>query len=177
MDSNGAENLKKSNIILIGMTGSGKSTIGPALACLLGMKFMDTDDVVHIAADMELKDYVAEYGKQRFLELQEQTIFSLKLKDHVIATGGSVGCSPLLMKYLKKDGYAVYLKLDYTIIEQRLAPGRKLARDNSKSLRDLNDERSPLYEAEADFVVDCTNRDVESIVREITGLIKSQAGN
>lgn len=173
MDSNGPENSKKSNIILIGMPGSGKSTIGPALARLLGMKFIDTDDVVYNAAGMELKDYVAEYGKQRFLELQEQAIFSLKLKDHVMATGGSVGCSPVLMEYLKQDGYAVYLKLDYTIIEQRLAPGRKLARDNGKSLKDLNEERSPLYEAGADFVVDCTNRDVESIVSEITGLIKS----
>jgi shikimate kinase len=171
MTDNDYKKKYKSNIILIGMPGAGKSTIGPALAECLGMQFMDTDDVVAEMAGMPLKEYVAQYGKESFLELQESSILCLKLSDYVLATGGSVGCSPSLMQHLKKDGYAVYLKLAFTAVEQRLAPGRRLARDGGKTLEDLYRERTPLYEANADIIVECTERPVEDIVEDILGRI------
>lgn len=173
MNSSKTEIVRKTNIILIGMPGSGKSTIGPALAQKLGLGFVDTDDVVLKAAGTALKDYVAEHGRERFLELQEQTVTGLQLSGQVIATGGSVGCSKVLMDFLKSNGYAVYLKLDYSIVEQRLAPGRKLVREKGKTLKDLYDQRTPLYEAFADITVECTNRNVKSIVDEITMLLEN----
>lgn len=167
-----AKDRQKPNIILVGMPGAGKSTIGPALADRLKMQFIDTDDVVAEMAGMELKAYVEQYGKESFLGLQENAILCLKLPGYVIATGGSVGCSSVLMEHLKRDGYAIYLKLDYTIVEQRLAPGRKLARDGVKTLEDLYKERVPMYEACADVIVECTERTVDSIVNEILYIIK-----
>lgn len=157
----------KSNIILIGMPGAGKSTIGPALAERLGKRFMDTDDVVAEIADMELKTYAAQYGKESFLRLQENSILCLQLSEYVLATGGSVGCSSILMDYLKREGYAVYLKLDYSVVAQRLAPGRTLARDGGETLEELYAKREPVYRAYADIIVECTGKSAESIVNEI----------
>lgn len=158
---------KKSNIVLIGMPGAGKSTVGPLLAGHLEMAFLDTDPVVRDAVGMELRELVAVHGYEKFLERQEEVLSRLTPWNTVISTGGSVVCSPGLMSHLCADSMIVYLMLEFSEVERRLAPGRKLARGGGQSLRDTYDQRAPLYEKYADVVVSCTSRTPEEIAAEI----------
>ena len=155
------------NIVLIGMPGAGKSTIGPLLSKLLGMEYADIDDIIKASQGKELRDIVLDRGFEYFLEIQERIIMSLKLSNHVLATGGGVVKSPLSMQYLKENGRVIYLDVDYDTIEQRLAPGRRLARSGGQSLREVYDERTPLYMEYADIIINCSGRNAESIVEEI----------
>lgn len=155
------------NIILTGMPGAGKSTIGPALAARLGMGFADTDTLMKRETGRELKEIVASQGFEAFLKLQEETILAMEPVNTVIATGGSVVCSGPSILHLKKDGKVVYLKQDFEAIEKRLSPDRRLARSAGKSLEEVYAERSPLYEKYADISVDCADKSVEAIINEI----------
>ena len=152
------------NVVLIGMPGAGKSTIGPALAEKTGRCYVDTDQIIKENTGRELKDIVIEYGYEVFLEIQEKTILEIRLKNTVIATGGSVVCSRAATEHLKEDGLIVYLKLDFAEIERRLSPERRLARSSGKSLYEIYCERAPLYEKFADLLVDCNGRSVDEIV-------------
>jgi shikimate kinase len=155
------------NIVLIGMPGAGKSTVGPLLSKRLDMEYADTDDIIRAGQGKELRDIVRDHGFQYFLGVQERTIAALTLSNHVLATGGSVVKSPLAMKHLKENGRVIYLEIDCDTFEQRLAPGRRLARGGEQSLREVYAERTPLYLQYADIVVKCGGRSVESVVAEI----------
>ena len=155
------------NIILTGMPGAGKSTIGPALAERLGMEFFDTDTLLKENTGRELRDIVAEDGYEVFLRLQEELITAMKPDGVVIATGGSVVCSEAAMLYLKNDGKIIYLKQSLKNIEKRLSPERRLARSKDRSLDQVYGERCPLYEKYADIIVNCSGKKVDTIVKEI----------
>lgn len=159
------------NIVLTGMPGAGKSTIGPCLSKKLGMEYCDLDDTIKADQGRELRDIVKEYGFEYFLRVQEQIITSLNLTNHVLATGGSVIKSPLSMKHLKENGRVIYLQVDFETIEMRLAPGRKLARSGGQSLREVYDERLPLYREYADIIINCSEKSVETIVDEIISVL------
>jgi shikimate kinase len=162
--------MNKENIVLVGMPGAGKSTIGPLLSQKLGMVFIDTDLIIKEKEGRELADIVKNSGHEEFLRIQEEAILMLSVENCVIATGGSVVMSSYSMNHLKTIGKVIYLKLDFEVIEQRLSPERRLARDGGRSLRDLHDERTLLYEKYADIIIDCNKRDICNIVDEITGL-------
>lgn len=155
------------NIILIGMPGAGKSTIGPLLADKLNLSFKDTDVIVKESDGRELRDIVTEDGFETFLGIQQKAIMSHELKECVIATGGSVVKSADLMLHFKSIGKIVYLRQDIYTLEQRLAPDRKLARANGQTLRQLFEEREPLYIKYADSIIDCTDKTPEEIVAVI----------
>ena len=155
------------NIVLIGMPGAGKSTIGPLLSKLLDMEYADIDDIIRSSQGNELGDIVLNHGFQYFLGVQEQIIMSLMLSNHVLATGGSVVMSQLSMRHLKENGRVLYLDVDYDTIEQRLEPGRRLARSRGQSLREVYNERTPLYSKYADIIISCSGRSEESIIEEI----------
>lgn len=155
------------NIILIGMPGSGKSTVGPFLAQKAGMDFVDTDSIIKAAAGRELRDIVREEGYERFLELQQQIISSQQFMNCVIATGGGVVKSSDLMQFLKKTGTTIFLDEDPDVLERRLAPERRLARAEGQTFRDTYEERRPLYLKYADLIIVCTGKTIEEIVREI----------
>jgi shikimate kinase len=155
------------NIILIGMPGAGKTTVGALLAKKLGRTFVDTDELIRKADGRELKDIVAEEGLERFLEIQNAAIMQSKFKDCVIATGGGVVKSDDLMQYLKMTGVIIYLRQEPDILEQRLAPGRRLARADGQTFRQLFEEREPLYVMYADRIVDCGEKTPEKIALEI----------
>lgn len=161
--------MNKSCIILIGMPGAGKSTIGPLLAEREGLAFTDTDTLVKQQDGRELKTIVAEDGFEAFLEIQQKAILSQGLNNCVVATGGSVVKSDALMRSLKNIGTIIYLKVDFELLQQRLAPGRKLARVGSQSFRQVFDEREPLYIKYADSIIECTDHTPEEIVEKITG--------
>lgn len=159
--------MDKINVVLIGMPSSGKSTIGDKLAEKLNLKFIDTDLVIRQRENMALRDIINKHGLQNFLEKQEAAILDLDIENHIIATGGSVVYGDASMQHLKRMGAVIYLRLEYSEIEQRVAPDRRFARESGKSLQDLYVERTPLYEKYADITIQCSNKSVEQIVTEI----------
>jgi shikimate kinase len=162
---NGSE--YRENIILIGMPGAGKSTVGPLLASRLGFAFADTDEIIKNTDGRALKDIVAEDGLEKFLEIQKTIIMSVAFKRSVIATGGGVVKSDGLMRHFKSIGKIIYLKQDFEILEQRLEPGRRLAREAGQAFSSVYEEREPLYAGYADHIVYCGEKTAEEIVREI----------
>ena len=106
------------NIILIGMAGSGKSTIGVLLAKSLGMPFIDTDLIIQERENKLLQDIINQYGIEEFLKIEEKALLSLNLHGTVIATGGSAVYSSQAMSHLKKNGRAVYIKVGYDEIKK-----------------------------------------------------------
>lgn len=165
--------MNKTNIVLIGMPSSGKSTVGALLAEKLEMKFIDTDEVIKQIENKALKDIVNEEGHQKFLEKQETAILGLNLEKYVIATGGSVVFGNLSMEHLKKSGKIVYLFMTLAEIEQRVTPERRFAREKGKSLPDVYNERMPLYEKYTELTIGCGTKNVEEIVNEIIDFMKN----
>ena len=136
----------KRNIVLIGMPGVGKSTIGVILAKIIGYHFLDSDLVIQEREKRLLHEIISQEGTEGFLDV-ERTI---------IATGGSAVYGKEAMEHLKEIGEIVYLKADYPTIEKRLGNLRKrgVALKEGQTLKDLYDERCALYEKYADVVVD-----------------------
>ncbi len=155
------------NIILIGMPGAGKTTVGALLAKKLGRIFIDTDELVRESDGRPLRDIVEQDGPERFLEIQNAAIIPRKFHNCIISTGGGVVKSIELMQYLKRAGIIVYLKQDAGVLEQRLEPGRKLARADGQTFRQLYKERDPLYILYADRIVECAAKTPDKIVLEI----------
>jgi shikimate kinase len=155
------------NLILIGMPGSGKSTVGPLLAEKTGKDFVDTDEMIRAAVGRELKDIVRDDGYEFFLELQQKIIMSHIFSNFVISTGGGVVKSKGLMEYLRDKGTVIFLDEDPDVLEMRLAPGRKLVREEGQTFRDVYQERRPLYLEYADLVISCTGKTADEIVQEI----------
>lgn len=159
--------LEKYNIVLIGMPGSGKSTVGKILADLLNRKFVDTDLLIKEAEGRELRDIVNNDGRDAFLSIQEKIILGLVAENSVIATGGSVIYSPLSMNHLKKDGLIIYLKNKFELLVERAGAGRRFARNENQSLQDMFNERNPLYEKYADIIIDCLDKSPGELAQEI----------
>ncbi len=157
------------NIILIGMPGAGKSTVGVVLAKTLGMQFIDTDILIQERAGKMLQEILDTDGPDAFKRIEEETILSLHPRNAVIATGGSVVCSPDAMAHLKSGGLAVYLKISYEEMEKRLKniTTRGILLLPGQSLRGMYDERVPLYERYADLTVACSGGDLESVVGNV----------
>jgi shikimate kinase len=157
------------NIILIGMPGAGKSTVGVILAKSLGMQFIDTDILIQERAGKMLQEILDEDGPDAFKRIEEETILSLHLHRAVIATGGSVVCSADAMAHLKSAGVVVYLEISYDEMAKRLKniTTRGIVLLPGQSLRGMYDERVPLYEKYADLTVACSDEDLESVVRRV----------
>lgn len=168
--------MKNGNVILIGMPGAGKSTIGVLLAKALMMPFVDTDLVIQQKENRYLQDIINQEGLEKFLSIEEACILNLKIKKHLIATGGSVVYSAASVKHLKdKDGAVVYLELKLEEIEKRLKniSSRGIALRPGESLTELYNERVPLYEKYADIIAECSGKDIEEIVSEIKQMINN----
>jgi len=161
------------NIVLIGMSGAGKSTLGVLLAKSLGMDYVDTDIVIQQREGKLLQEIIDGEGIDRFLKIEETAVSGLRLKNCVVATGGSVVYSEKEMSALKRGGRVVYLHVDFDEIESRLTniTTRGIVMKKGSSLKDVYDERLPLYTKYADMTLDCTGKDIESCVGEIRDTI------
>jgi len=157
------------NIILIGMSGAGKSTLGILLAKAVGKEFVDTDLLIQKKTGALLQETIDQKGIEAFLGIEENVIMSLKLENTVIATGGSVIYSKVGMNHLKMLGSIIYLHVPFDEIEKRLnnIKSRGIIMRKGRSLKDVYDERTPLYHHYCDTVVDCGGKDVEACVEGI----------
>ena len=146
----------KENIVLIGMPGVGKSTLGVVLAKELGFEFVDADLLIQKREKRLLKEIIAEEGVDGFLKIENDVNASISSTKTVIATGGSVIYGTEAMEHLKEIGTVVYLKLDYETLDSRLGSlkGRGVVLKDGQNLKSLYDERIPLYEKYADVTVD-----------------------
>lgn len=164
------------SIVLIGMSGAGKSTIGVLLAKTLGYTFIDTDLVIQGQCHRLLQDILDTEGIEKFKEYEEQACLSVKEIDAVIATGGSVVYCEEAMVHLKQLGTIVYLNVPYKEIERRLKniETRGIVMKAGYTLKDVYCEREELYNKYADITIDCTNKEIESIVTEVYRQIKGK---
>jgi len=163
------------NIILIGMPGAGKSTVGVILAKTLGMKFVDTDLAIQERTGQLLQEIIDVEGPDNFLKIEETAILALTCHNTVIATGGSVVFSKRAMEHLKTRNVVVYLKISFEEMERRLRNNttRGIVLIAGESLREMYDERIPLYEKYAGITIDSSDSDNEIVVRDIINNLKT----
>ena len=166
------------NIVLIGMPGCGKSTVGVLLAKAMGMAFVDTDVVFQAKEGRKLQRIIEEIGIDAFLAREEEAILSLSCNKTVIATGGSVVYGQRAMKRLHEGGVVVYIRLPYAQIERRLSnlATRGVTLREGQTLYDLYEERIPLYEKEADVVLDAVDLQIEQTVEAIARRVEMMNG-
>ncbi len=157
------------NIILIGMPGAGKSTVGAALAKKLGYGFIDSDYVIEENCGKPLNKILAEKGQDGFLEIENFINATIDVKNYVIATGGSAIYGKDAMEHFARTGDIIYLKLSYKEIAARLGDleERGIALKGGQTLEDIYAKREPLYEKYAQITLDCENKSVRKIVNEI----------
>jgi len=162
--------MKIDNITLIGMAGSGKSVIGKLLAKKFNFKFIDCDEYIEQKEKMSLQQIIDKKGDKEFLKIEEKRILELMPpKKHVLAPGGSVIYSREVMSALKKSSCVIFFDLPLKIIEKRLTnkKTRGIVGLKSKSVRELYEERTPLYKKQADVAIDCFNKSNNQVVNEI----------
>lgn len=147
----------RSNVVLIGMPGSGKSTVGVVLAKQTARGFIDTDVVIQTQEERPLQDIVDKDGYMALRNIEEQVLLRLSLRNHVIATGGSAVYSDSAMRHLKNSGTVVLLDVALPTLESRVADysTRGLAKAPGQTFAELYLERRPLYLKYADLVVAC----------------------
>lgn len=159
----------KKNIVLIGMPGVGKSTIGVIIAKILGYQFIDADLVIQEQYGKLLKEIIAECGIDGFVQVENDVNKSLNPEKAVISTGGSVVYCTEAMEHLSEIATIVYLKLDLYSLERRLGnlKQRGVVLKEGQTLKDLYDERCPLYEKYADIVISENHCSVEKTVDKV----------
>ena len=158
------------NVVLIGMPGVGKSTVGVLLAKQLGLSFLDTDLIIQAQEGKHLKDIIKEGGMNYFCEIEERYILSVNCQTaHVIATGGSVVYSPKAMEHLGSDGFLIFLNLKPESLQERLhgLDARGVVRAPGQSVASLFIERRPLYQKYADVTIDCEKLRPDQVVTTI----------
>lgn len=159
----------RSNIILIGMPGSGKSTVGVILAKQSGRAFVDTDLLIQSSAGKTLQDIVDSDGYLALRTIEAEILLGLSLRNHVVATGGSAVYSAAAMEHLKKDGVVVFLEADPSTLAARIGDfgSRGLARRPNQTFEQLFQERLPLYRKYAELTIPCAGLTHEQVAGEI----------
>ena len=157
------------NIILIGMPGAGKSTVGVVLAKILGKDFEDIDLIIQRKEKRRLHNIIDSDGLQKFLEIEENALLDADFNNTVIATGGSAVMSEKGMLNLKKSSTVVYLKLSLEAITKRIhnLSSRGIAMEKGQTISDIFEIRRKLYEKYADIVIDCENCSIEQVIEKI----------
>lgn len=165
----------KNNIILIGMPGCGKTTLGTELSEKLGYGYIDSDSVIVAREGKRLNEIIAAVGREGFLDIEAKINSELCADRCVIATGGSVVYRERAMQHLKTLGTIVYLQLPYEVIARRLGDLKKrgVALKEGFTLKDLYEERVPLYEKYADIVVPLHGQSVRRSVELIAEKVRS----
>lgn len=158
--------MNKNNIVLIGMPGVGKSTVGVILAKVLGYQFLDADLLIQEQEGKLLKDIIEEAGTDGFVQVENRVIANIDCEKTIIATGGSVIYGQEAMEHLKEIGMVIYLEVPFSALEQRLSDikGRGVVLKEGQTLYDLFMERTPLYEKYADVRISEEGLGIEETV-------------
>lgn len=162
----------KENIILIGFMGSGKTTVGKALAEQLSYQFLDTDDWIEKKENKTINEIFKEQGETYFRDLETDTIKQLSnLEKHIISTGGGLPLKQENGEILKQNGFIVYLDVKKDTVLKRLEGDktRPLLSSNmlEQNIKERLEYRKPIYEYTAHISVSVDNREVDDIVEEI----------
>ena len=167
--------MRKGNIILIGMPGCGKTTIGTELSEKLGYGYVDSDSVIVAREGKRLPQIIEEVGREKFLDIEAKVNSEICADRCVVATGGSVVYRDYAMQKLKAMGKVVYLKLSYETIEKRLGDlkARGVALKEGYTLLDLYNERTPLYEKYADISVELDGMTIAQSVKAVAKALQS----
>jgi shikimate kinase len=161
--------MNRDNIVLIGMPGVGKSTIGVVLAKVLGYQFVDADLLIQEAEGKLLSELIEEHGTDGFIEIENRVNSQIQTHRSVIATGGSVVYGKEAMEHLKSIGTVVYLKQNLRVLQRRLRnlKGRGVVLKEGQTLVDLYKERTVLYEKYADITVDQYKQSIEQTLKAV----------
>jgi shikimate kinase len=165
------------NIVLIGMPGVGKSTLGVVLAKDLGYDFVDTDLLIQHRAKQTLAGFIQDHGYQALRTLEAEVISSLDVKQTVIATGGSAVYSDTAMTHLGTGGHIIYLRCSLAKLDQRIASmaDRGIAAPPGQSLDEIEAERAPLYQRYANHMVDLTELDMQQASARLRQVVRDLA--
>ncbi|MBT3192386.1 MAG: shikimate kinase [Verrucomicrobia bacterium] len=157
------------NIVLIGMPGSGKSTVGVILAKQASCGFLDTDVLIQVSEDRSLQQILDTEGHLALRHIEERILLTVDLENHVIATGGSAAYSDAAMRHLGCNGVIVFLDTALTTLEARIHnfSTRGIAKRPDQSFDDLFQERLLLYNRYADLTIPCDGLGQEEIAGRI----------
>ena len=161
----------KKNLILIGMMGSGKSTIGRLLAQKLNLKFLDIDFLIEKKTKMKIAEIFEKKGEDEFRNLEKKiTLIFLNKINCIISLGGGAFINEIIKKKVNKKGIAIWLKWDSQTLINRIRKNKKrpiaLNLDDNK-LKDLINSRSKIY-SKANYKINCENMKKVEIVKKIT---------
>lgn len=158
-----------SNLVLIGMPGSGKSTVGIILAKKTSLSFVDTDVLIQASQQQSLQNIVDTQGYAALRKIEEALLLGLSLKNHVIATGGSAVYSDNAMNHLKSDGRIVFLDVDINTLTRRIGDfsARGIAKRPGQSFAELFEERLTLYKRHADITINGAEMTHEAVCNTI----------
>ena len=172
----GAETMDKRNVVLIGMPGAGKSTVGVVLAKIVNKGFVDADLVIQSHYGKTLHELIEEHGAEGFVRLENEVLIQLEAENSIIATGGSAVYSEGAMCHLSNIGTVVYLKISYDSLVDRLGDlqdrGVVMMGGAGMGLRELYDERLPLYERYADVIVNVDDLSITAAARRVVGALR-----
>ena len=166
----------KSNIVLIGMSGVGKTTLGARLAKMLGIGFVDTDALIEAQTGERLADTIRRIGDEAFLRLEESVLLALTANRTVIATGGSAVYSEKGMSALRHNGIVVYLSVPYSVIACRVknASTRGIVMRYGRSLQETYEDRLVLYQRYADITIQLANKRVKDSTEELVTALQER---
>lgn len=161
--------MKNEGIVLIGMAGVGKSTVGVSVAKALRFSFIDLDDYIKEREGKTLQEIIDTEGEEAFLQLEKRRMYEIDLTRRVVAPGGSIIYHADVMEYLRQHSTLIYLEDSFKNIERRLksTSTRGIVGLKSKSLRQIYKERKPLYAKYADITINCQNKPEDQLVKEI----------
>lgn len=161
------------NIILIGMPGAGKSTIGVVLAKVLGYKFLDSDLVIQEQKGKLLSRLIQEHGDDGFIKIENDVNKNINVENTVVATGGSAVYGSEAMQHFKKSGTIIYLEVPFEEIEKRVGSlkDRGVVSNGKTTIEDIYADRVSLYEKYADVIIKEENMPIREIVQQIIGKV------
>lgn len=165
---------KKTNIVLIGMAGAGKSTVGKALSQALVLGFIDVDRLIEKDQHLPLQDVLDTLGVNAFRAVEEKVLLTINVQNHVIATGGSAIYSESGIMHLKKLATLIFLDVPLPTLQQRVGDfaTRGLVKAKGQNFAQLYAERLPLYHKHADHIIQCDDMPVEFLCQQIISVLK-----
>ena len=164
------------NIILIGMPGSGKSSVGVVLAKALGLRFLDVDLLIQEREGALLQEILNERGVDRFLDVERDAICSVDCRHTVVAPGGSCVCREESIAHMRRLGTVVYLKLSLEEVEGRIhnLATRGIALSPGETIADVYEYRTPLYERCAHLTVPADGQSLAGTVEAVKKVLAAR---